>query len=66
MKHPDGYHLVATSDDFGKVKILRYPSTVKNSDSVVGDGHSSHVTTVKFSLDDKFIYSTGGEDNCVF
>jgi len=58
--------LVATGDDFGTLKILRYPSIVKNSDSVVGRGHSSHVTTVKFSFDDKFIYSAGGEDNCIF
>jgi hypothetical protein len=25
-QHKDGYHLLALGDDFGKVRILRYPS----------------------------------------
>jgi len=29
-------------------------------------GHSSYVTKVKFSADDSFLYSTGGNDKCVF
>jgi len=32
----------------------------------LGKGHSSHVTNVKWSCQDKFLFSTGGEDNCVF
>ena len=31
-----------------------------------GSGHSSHVTNVRWTADDKHIISTGGEDNCVF
>lgn len=65
-KHPGGYHLLASGDDFGKVRILRYPSIVKNSDAVFGVGHSSHVPCVKWSENDEFLYSVGGEDNCVF
>jgi len=58
--HPDGYQLLATGDDFGKVKIYRYPSMVEPSESVVCRGHSSHVTKVKFGA--KCLFSTGGND----
>lgn len=27
VKHPGGYHLVAVGDDFGKVRVLRYPQS---------------------------------------
>jgi len=65
-KTEGGYELLACADDFGKVKLLRYPSIQKGSEGVVGVGHSSHVTCVKFSPKDDVIFSTGGEDNCVF
>ena len=29
--HPDGYHLIATADDFSKVKLFRYPSMIEDS-----------------------------------
>ena len=60
------YELLAVADDFGKVKLMRYPSLQKGSKAVVGVGHSSHVTCVKFSPNDELLVSTGGEDNCVF
>lgn len=60
-----GMQLVATGNDSGKLRILEYPCLVKNSESVEGRGHSSHVTTVLFSLDDRLIFSTGGEDQTV-
>lgn len=44
--------LIVTSDDKGKVRLLEYPCLVKNSDSVKGKGHSSHVTNVKFNYND--------------
>lgn len=28
-------------------------------------GHSSHVTNVRFNLTDKYVFTTGGEDQCV-
>lgn len=65
-KHPGGYYLLASGDDFGKVRILKYPSIVKNSEAVSGAGHSSHVPCVKWSDNDEFLFSVGGEDNCVF
>lgn len=61
-----GYSILALGDDFGKVRLFRFPCLKKGADSLEGNGHSSHVTNVKFSIDDKMVYSTGGEDNCVF
>mmetsp|Transcript_34583 Transcript_34583/g.25719 ORF Transcript_34583/g.25719 Transcript_34583/m.25719 type:complete len:202 (-) Transcript_34583:38-643(-) len=64
--HPDGYHLLASADDFSKVKLYRYPSMMEMSQSLVGKGHSSHVTNVVFSHDDKKLFSLGGNDTCLF
>ncbi len=65
MKHSAGYFLLAIGDDFGKVRVFRYPCIKKGSESIIGAGHSSHVTCVKWSTNDNFLFSVGGEDNCV-
>ena len=65
-EHSDGYSLLAAGDDNGKVRVFRYPSMTEHSQSIVGDGHSSHVTMVKFSPNDKHVYSAGGNDTCIF
>lgn len=65
-QHPDGYHLVASADDFSKVKVFRYPAMIEDAEFVEGKGHSSHVTMVKFNHNSKRILSTGGNDQCVF
>lgn len=64
--HPDGYHLIASADDFSKVKVFRYPSIAEGSKAIEGVGHSSHITNVKFSKDDYYLYSAGGNDTCIF
>ena len=68
--HPDGYQLLATADDFGKVKLYRYPSMVEPSQFIECKGHSSHVTKVKFSAvagegGTQYLFSTGGNDSAV-
>lgn len=60
-----GMRLLATSDDRGQVRLLEYPCLVKNCESVVGRGHSSHVTGISFSNNDRNLFSTGGEDQTV-
>jgi WD40 repeat protein len=65
-EHPDGYSLLAAGDDKGKVRIFRYPCIIEKSQSVVGNGHSSHVTMVKFSPDGSKVYTAGGNDTCIF
>jgi len=54
--------LLATGDDYAKVSLFKYPTLKKNSSYVDKRAHSSHVTNVKFTKDDKNLISTGGED----
>jgi WD40 repeat protein len=59
--------LLATADDFGKVKLFRYPAPQpKGSAFRVSNGHSSHVTNVRFLQDGQTVISTGGNDRCIF
>jgi len=58
----EDYRIIARGDDFGKVSIMRYPYIVDKSEYNEYRGHSSHVTNVKFSPHDKYLYSAGGED----
>lgn len=59
-------NLVVTGDDFGKVKVFHYPCAIERASSVELRGHSSHVTNVRWSYNDGFIVSAGGNDRCVF
>lgn len=63
-RHVNG-KLLATADDFGHVKLFRYPCVQDGSSSVVGDGHSSHVTCVRWTVANHLI-SVGGNDKCIF
>lgn len=56
---------IASGDDNSKVCLYSYPSVVKNSVFKSYSGHSSHVTTVRFSRDDCWLISTGGYDKCI-
>ncbi|KAF1333572.1 Microtubule-associated protein, partial [Globisporangium splendens] len=59
-------NLLATGDDFGKVKVFRYPCALEKASSVELRGHASHVTNVRWSPHDLYIVSVGGNDRCVF
>jgi WD40 repeat protein len=61
----DGYKLLASGDDFGKVNLYRYPSMIERSEALKMEGHSSHVTSVRFTSDDKYLISAGGNDTAV-
>ncbi|MGL4948326.1 MAG: hypothetical protein ACRC42_02985, partial [Mycoplasma sp.] len=58
--------VMVTSDDFGKVKLFRYPSVKEKSAFNQYNGHSSHVTCVRFSSNNKYVISTGGNDKAIF
>ena len=58
--------LLATADDFGKVKLFRYPCIVPRADHRPYGGHSSHVTNVGFVYNDRWLISAGGDDRAVF
>lgn len=55
--------LLATGDDSSRIKLFRFPCSIENSKSKEYTGHSSHVTTVRWTLDDHLI-SVGGKDCC--
>ncbi|XP_031836389.1 echinoderm microtubule-associated protein-like 2 isoform X3 [Nomia melanderi] len=57
--------LLATGDDFGKVKLFSYPACQSKSLCHTYGGHSSHVTNVSFLQDDTRLISTGGNDTSV-
>jgi len=64
--------LLASADDHGQVKLFRYPCPLQGeSDKGRGqfhasNGHSSHVTNVRFNSNDTMLFSTGGNDRAIF
>lgn len=57
--------ILATADDFGTVKLFKYPCVVEKALNNEFIGHSSHVTNVRFSDKEDFIISTGGNDKSI-
>lgn len=62
---PDGT-VLATADDFGLVKLFKYPCPVEKASFHQFNGHSSHVTNVRFVKKSTYLISTGGADKCIF
>ena len=58
--------VIVTGDDFGKVKLFKYPNPVERSAFNKYIGHSSHVTCVRFANSNKHVISTGGNDKSIF
>ena len=58
--------VIVTSDDYSKVKLFRYPSPVEKAAFNQYNGHSSHVTCVRFTSNNKHVLSTGGLDKAIF
>ena len=56
---------MARADDFGKVSLYKDPIVIKDQEYTEFGGHSSHVTSCRFSQFDSHLYTTGGEDQCV-
>ena len=52
------YHLMARADDFGKVSLYKDPIVIKDQEFTEFQGHSSHVTSCRFSQFDTHLYST--------
>ncbi|XP_037914233.1 echinoderm microtubule-associated protein-like 2 isoform X3 [Hermetia illucens] len=57
--------ILASGDDFGKVKLYSFPAAQPKSLCHLYGGHSSHVTAVEFLCDDTRVISTGGNDTSV-
>lgn len=54
--------LLATGDDFSKVKLFRYPCIAEHSSSIEVKGHSSHVTNVRW-ITSSSLSTTSSEEN---
>ena len=57
--------LIATTDNFGRIRVYRYPAIHKNPNYLVFRGHAANITNVKFSPDDAYIFTSGADDCCV-
>lgn len=56
------WNLIATGGTDQKVKIFKYPVLVPKQKYKEYIGHSSHITRVRFSEDEDYLLSTGGND----
>jgi microtubule-associated protein-like 6 len=56
---------LVTADDFSSVKLFKYPVCLKKQIYNKYKGHSSHVTSIKWMYDDRFVVSTGGLEKSV-
>ncbi|KAI6657030.1 Echinoderm microtubule-associated protein-like 5 [Oopsacas minuta] len=59
-------HILATGDDYGLVKLFNFPVNKKNATYLQFHGHSAHVTNLRFTCNDDYLVTTGGDDSCVF
>jgi echinoderm microtubule-associated protein-like 6 len=57
--------LVATGGDDQKIRLFNYPAMIPKQKNKELIGHSSHVTRVRFSSDESYLLSEGGNDRTV-
>ena len=58
--------LLATGDDFGLVKLFRFPATKRGAKFRKYNGHSAHVTNICWTNNGEYVLTTGGGDHAVF
>ncbi|XP_030627440.1 echinoderm microtubule-associated protein-like 6 isoform X1 [Chanos chanos] len=58
--------VLVTGDDFGLVKLFRFPCLKKGAKFKKYIGHSAHVTNVHWSHDLQWVLTTGGADHSIF
>ncbi|CAH8433770.1 unnamed protein product [Schistosoma margrebowiei] len=63
--HSPTADILATGDDYGKVKLFKYPANKPKAEFRAYNGHSSHVTNVTFLYDGSRLISIGGKDTAV-
>ena len=57
--------VLATGDDFGRVKLFKFPSCQPKASCGKYQAHSSIVTNVRFTKDGNYLISTGGDENSI-
>jgi microtubule-associated protein-like 5 len=62
-RDPNGRYF-AVGNDYGDVEIFNNPN-MEGAKSKAFVAHSEHVTNVKWSADSRYVFSTGGYDQCL-
>ena len=57
---------MVTGDDFGKLKLFKFPSCKNKAAYNKYGGHAADVTNVRFTHSDKYVISTGGGEKSIF
>ena len=57
---------VAVGDNFGRLRLYRYPVVDTNAQAEDYWGHACEVTNVKWNADDSYLISSGGRDKAIF
>ena len=57
--------VLAVVDDFGGLRLFRYPSDVGRAEYAFYVGHGNHASNVAFAFNDEFVITTGGGDSIV-
>ena len=57
---------LVTADDFGQVKLFRYPCVSKVARAKTYPGHASHVANIRFTAGSSHVITAGGNDRCIF
>lgn len=61
----DEYQTIATGDDFGEIRVYKYPCVQPAAESVICKGHSSFVSNLKWMPDESRLITVGGEDQTI-
>ncbi|EGR30612.1 hypothetical protein IMG5_127930 [Ichthyophthirius multifiliis] len=57
--------VLVTGDDFGNINLYNYPTCVPKQIHHTYRAHSSKITRVRFTPEDKYLISIGGEDQSI-
>ena len=57
---------IGVTDNFGRVRLFNYPCVNIGSPDKCYKGHSDNVTNIKFSHDDAYCITIGGDDKSIF
>ena len=57
--------VIASGDDFGRLRLLQWPCTAPHADFVECVGHSSQITDLVWSSDGALCFTAGGCDRCL-
>ena len=58
--------VIVTGDDLSLVKLFACSSIVEHAPFKDYGEHSSHIPKIRFTHDDKYLISVGGNDKCAF